>query len=251
MAKKLEKYIVVEFIRSSVVSDNGGLYDPEFNPDDLDDVLTIVSLAHDCDASEGIPPDKLRLILLATKKELYHRLAVKSAPLYTVNTENINLNKQQRFMHYYYLIQAIDLEYRDLLNRGIGSEVETAEILLDGKYFSRRNYEHSEPPVVTLKIDNTYLDKLEISWTKFDTTKNNKFRSYGVYISNKPIIDIYNIDNIIQSDAKLVAHITDVFRTCLRIDDLTPDTLYYVAVISQDKNSLKGHSQLSVRTPIR
>lgn len=249
--KKLEKYLVAEFIRGSVVSDNNGLYDPEFNPDDLEDILSIVARAHECDATEGIPDDKLRLIILACKKELYHRLAVKSAPLYTVNTENINLNKQQRFMHYYYLIQAVDLEYRDLLNRGIGSEIVTGEILIDGKYTSRRNYEHSKAPTVTLTLDQAYLTKLEISWTQFDTSGNNKFGGYFIYISNIPIIDIYNTDNIISTKATLVASIYDIFSTRYRLENLEPDTEYYIAVISQDRNSRVGHSELLVRTLAR
>lgn len=250
------KDFLLKYFRNSIIEGVGtGLYDPEFNlsDDELEDILKVSLQTINKDASlDNLNSEFVYPVILLGKREVYYRLATKNAPLYSVDTDTVKLSKQQRFDHYYSLIQAINGEYQTELSKGTFTYIQSGELLLDGKHYtSARQYALAKKPEVELKIDNIYTDSVEISWSKFDTSGNNKFFRYYVYINNNIIIDKYNIDNnfnYISYGTKTLEVIYDIHRTCFRVKDLQPNTTYHIAVVSQDINSLFGYSELEVTT---
>ena len=112
-------------------------------------------------------------------------------------------------------------------------------------FFHTRNYEHAKLPTVTLAVDNFYSDKLEISWSGITY---DRFHSYVLYKSTvSPIVDTYD-ENAISDQATLLETIYDPHHTTYRVSDLTPNTTYYLALVIQERNGLKGFSEITAKT---
>lgn len=240
---------IIQFLRQSVM-----VQDPEvasvdedflsMTDEDFISLLTI-SLAK-VDAEDDIfslSNDNLYPLILVSKKELYHRLAVKNAPMYSLTSSTgVALSRNEVFDHYYSLIEEVESEYTTYLSTG--TKVQVADVLLSSRYFTHRNYNLASKPKISLSLDNIYEDKLELSWS---LNKINKFAKYDLYIGTEPIIDIYD-RNSINTKAKKVEEIKDIHRTHYRISNLTPDTTYYVLIIAEERNGLQGYSELKFTT---
>lgn len=196
---------------------------------------------------ETMRQDRLYPLFLLCKIELYHRLAVKSASTYSLTSATgVQLTRSDVFEHYYQLIQQCQQEYAKFMSTGgltLTSEDVVAPILLDSRYFSQRNYTLSKKPTIKLNLDNFYSDSCEISWNGINVTK---FARFNVYVGKRPIFDKYT--DSIDKEAQKITEIKDIHKTFLRIADLTPDTKYYVLIELEDRNGLKGRSQIEFTT---
>lgn len=195
---------------------------------------------------DTLPNEYVFPVILLSKKELYYALAVKEAPLYDLGADSSYLKRSQRFDHYMELIAQTEKEYLSYLENGWagGNTLQSFDVLLSDRYNTKRNYEKGIHPVLTLYIDGIKENSVEISWS----AKTSHFDKYEVYISNSPIIDLYNILNPIRTSAKKVAEIRDVWQTACRIEGLTADTDYYVAVSITDKTTLTTYDEQSFKT---
>lgn len=201
----------------------------------------------DIPSLDYLPTEYVYPIILLSKKELYHALAVKEAPLYDLGADNNNyLKRSQRFEHYMKLIAQVDKEYEDYLeNGGAGGNTLTSfDVLLSDRYATKRNYEKGVLPALVLYIDGVTHNSVEISWK----AKFSRFQSYKVYVSKSPIVDLYNVSKPLSADAKEVLTIKNVHQTSCRIEGLTPDTEYYVAVSATEMSSLVSYRQESFKT---
>ena len=185
-------------------------------------------------------------IILLAKKEVYHHLATKNAPMYDLaiagSTGSSTLSRSQRFNHYYKMIQQVSEEYNQYLATGV--PIQVVETILASKYFSPRNYELAKKPVINLEADNVLIDGVELSW---QIARIDKFHSYELYIGTAPIVDKYE-NNAVSESATLVKRIDNIHTTSLRVNFLTPSTEYHFAIILKERNGLTGYSEIQVTT---
>lgn len=188
--------------------------------------------------------ENLYPLILITKKELYHRLAVKSATDYTIQSSaGAVLNKSDVFEHYYKLIEEVEKDYKNYLATGI--PVHVGEVLLSNRYFSQRNYNLAKAPTLRVTLDTIYEDTVEFSW---ELTHIDKFAFYEIYVSENPIVDKYSHTNPIRANAKKVIQIKNIHQNCYRIDNLKEDTTYYILVVVEERNGLKGYQEMKFTT---
>jgi len=197
---------------------------------------------------ESIPETLVYPVILLSKKELYYALATIDAPLYDLGADNNNyLRRSQRFKHYTELIAIIDAEYESWLENG-GSDANTItsyNVFLGNRYATKRNIQFGAVPKVEVYIDSVTDSTCEISWEVADL---NTFFNYNVYISTSPILDTYSIGNPISDSADLVAQIKDIHQMRCRIENLLPNTLYYIVVSATALNLLTGYGENFITT---
>lgn len=246
----MTKRQLIAYLRQSCI-----VQDPEVTPNDpaflslTDEELELVlnvalSKESPFDSIENIMPESIYPVILLAKKELYYQLATKSAPLYKMSLgEDGGLSKEQRFEHYLALIQEVEAEYKHY--KETGTVVNVGEILLSSRYYTRRNYNLATPPTCNLIVDLVTDTYVELSWSVRNI---NRFYSYVLYISENPIVDLYNPNSPIKGRAKKVIELRDIHFTKYRIENLKPFTKYYVCLVVQEANGLKGFSEVSFTT---
>lgn len=250
--------LIIYLRESCFVDDSSISNDPEFIALEDSQVESILRLC--CykakininDLEEG----NLYLLMLLARKEIYYRLATKSAPLFNIESESGKLERANRFDHYYKLIQALEEEYtayieqmetdRDVSNTdSYGTAYTKGEVFLSSRYHTMRNYSHANKPKVQLKMDNVYDDHLEVSW-KLKSI--NRFFNYELYISEVGnVIDKYDKDAISSKAIKVLTS-SDIHKNCHRITGLKPETIYHVCIVANEPNGLKGYDELQVVT---
>lgn len=252
----LEVNELVKFLRLSVkVQDPEGLTENdskylEMSDEDLILFLKVVATRDfpNLTSLENITSDMVYPITLLAKKELYHTLAVKEAPLVNMVADNNNqLQRGQRFEHYMKLIAQIDAEYEDYLADGGagGYTLSTYDVLLTQRYATKRNYDKGQPPVLSAFINKVDHNMVEIGW-EFST---NIFFNTKIYMSRGKIYDPYaEGDNKILSSAKLLKKSYDARQNSIRIKGLKPNTSYNVLVVVTNATLLKSYFELSFKT---
>lgn len=245
---------LVQYLRLnvSIQDPNGTVQDSAYLSMTDEDIVLYMNIVltrnfSDIPSLDYLPTEYIYPVVLLTKKELYHSLAVKEAPLYDIGADNNNyLRRSQRFEHYMKLIAQVDEEYKDYLeNGGAGANTLTSfDVLLSDRYATKRNYEKGVIPAPILYVVGVNETSVEIQWK----VKMSRFQSYKVYISDEPIVDAFDLTSVVSKSAKEVAVIRNVHQTSCRIEGLTPDTDYYVAVLATEMSSLAGAVQESFKT---
>ena len=206
-----------------------------------------------------LPPGSDYPLILVLKKELYLKLAVVSAPLYDLTADNNNqIKRSQRFSHYMALAESAQAEYEDWVENGGGATVDpntgiqgvtTYEVLRSKNHYSLRNYEHGLSPVVRVKIGEITTESVSFSWSSFN---NDHFGKYLVYVSENPIVDPFRdgskAEDKILDGATLVLSTWDFRNNHKRVEGLKPETEYYIAVFSIERNQLYGYKQVTFQT---
>lgn len=240
---------IVKFLRDSILVQDPNIVvvDPDYLAITDEDFVTLLQVCLSKVDSEdnifNLSSDNLYELILVAKKELYHRLAMKTATKYSLTSATgVQLKRSEIFEHYYQLIEEVEKEYRNY--KSTGTTVKQGEILISSRYFTQRNFDLATKPSVALSIDEVYLDKVELSWK---LTRINKFAKYTLYLSKSPIVDKYK-NNTISNKATKVCDINNIHTTCYRIEDLEPNTKYYVVILVEEKNGLQGYTELFFTT---
>lgn len=246
----LIKEDIVSFLRKSLILDDPSTVVDEaykYTDDDLWDIVKLVVPLHNpAYTIENFPENETYFVIILAKKEVYYRLATASAPFYPLRAEGAELRKDYRFEHYMSLIRRLEVEYEQMWDRFENNKpINVGELILKHKHFTTRNYNLATRPEVELYIDSIGTDFVNISWTKFNVT-NGMFSSYTLYLSKNPIYDEY--EDKISDDAVKIDYIQNIHKTKYKIKDLEEDTTYYVAIISEDMNKLKGISEKEFKT---
>ena len=192
-------------------------------------------------------------IILLAKIELYTKLAVSVADGVDMGADNNNYLKQsQKFNHYMKLVDSAKAQYENWLdNEGFdgGQGVRSFDVLLDRRHYSQRNFEKQSTPKVSLKIDEVTTDSVKFRWGVENTSHFNRFK---VYISKKPIIDIYREGYTYQSKLcegfKLLVSTTNIRNVFHEVKNLEANTEYYLAVVSIERNQVFGFKEVSFTT---
>ena len=186
-------------------------------------------------------------LILLTKIELYSKLCVLKADKVDLGADNNNYIKQsQRFEHYMSLINGARKEYNDWLEYESTNhnEVNSYNVLLDTRHYTKRNYEKQTAPKVRVFIDGVFDDTVLFHWK---TSNICQFGRYKVYIDTSPIYDKY-AEKKIKESATLIKSTGDIRNTYHRIENLFPETLYYVLVVCYEKNQVFGYYETSFTT---
>lgn len=244
---------LVKYLRQNVsIQDPDTVQDSSYISMTDEDIILYMNVVltrnfSDIPSLDYLPTEYVYPVILLSKKEIFHALAVKEAPLYDIGADNNNyLKRSQRFEHYMKLIAQVDKEYQDYLeNGGAGANTLTSfDVLLSDRYATKRNYEKGVIPAPVLYVVGIYENSVELQWI----VKMSRFQSYKVYISEEPIVDTYDLTSVVSKSAKEVAVIRNVHQTSCRIEGLTPNTDYYVAVMATEMSSLTGVVQESFKT---
>lgn len=240
---------LIKFFRQSVL-----VQDPEvvsvdedflsMTDEDFIPLLTIaLSKVDPSDNINHLSNENLYALVLVAKKELFYRLAMKTATKYSLTSATgVQLKRAEIFDHYYKLIEEVEKEYKSYLATGV--PVKQGEILLSSRYFSARNYSLATAPTITGNLDNVYSNKVEVSWSLGNI---NKFAKCEIYLDTKDIVDRYK-NNAISPTAKKVVIIRDVHCDCTRIENLKPDTEYHLLFVVEERNGLKGVHEITFTT---
>lgn len=189
-------------------------------------------------------------IILLAKIELYLKLAVLKADKVDIGADNNNYLKQdQRFKHYMALVEEARTEYESWLDNEGQGEVSSYDVLLSNRHYTQRNFEKQVTPKVSLKVDQVTSDSVDFHW---GVTNTSHFGRFKVYISTSPIVDIYRdgatYDKKISEEAKLLVSTQNIRNTFHRVSNLESGTVYYIAVISIERNQVFGYSEMSFST---
>jgi hypothetical protein len=183
---------------------------------------------------ESLPSDEEGYVLLLVKKEIYLRLATSTAAEWNVETEFTKLLKSTRFDHYIKLLQFIQKDVDQLINSGQFSFVEYADVIIDGKNGTARNYNTSLAQDVKLTISNITADSVDLDWNIFNTAIA-RFLAYRIRYSTEELYDEYENPPYLTSNFQSVK-ITDIKRTKYRIKNLESNTTYYITLTLQATN---------------
>lgn len=252
---------LISLLRSSVniQSDDSGVVDPAYLQMTDDDIELFIKLGVSraypevSDLSELSGGSEYPIILLA-KIELYLKLAVLRADKVDMGADNNNyLKNSQRFGHYMKLAEEVRAEYDSWLdNEGGagGTGVTSFDVLLSNRHYTQRNFEKQAVPKVFLYIDSVASDTVSFSWR---VTNTSHFGRFKVYISKKPIVDMYKeggtYDKKVDKEATLVVSTSNIKNVFHKVSNLEADTTYYLAVISIERNQVFGYSEKSFTTP--
>lgn len=251
---------LVKLLRSSVnvQSEETEVIDSAYLTMTDDDIALFIKLGvsrayPDITDLTDLPSGSEYPIVLLAKIELYLKLAVAKANNIDMGADNNNYLKQsQRFDHYMKLVEEARKQYDSWLeNEGVngGQGVCSYDVLLSNRHYTQRNYEKQVTPKVTLKVDNVTSDSVDFHW---GVTNTSHFGRFKVYISNSPIIDMYKdgatYDKKLSEDAKLLVSTQNIRNTFHRVGNLEPNTLYYLVVISIERNQVFGYSEVSFTT---
>ena len=246
---------VISFLRESVhiQYEDAQIKDPAYLAMSDEDLLLYLNIVMTRDFTDYaslalLPESSVYGLVLLAKKELYYTLAVKEAPLYDIGVDGAYLKRSQRFDHYMKLVEDAEKSYETWLENseefGFGTAT-TYNVRVSNRYATRYNVETSPVPQVMLALSQLTPTSVNLDWK----VKNlGRFFRYKVYLSDKPIVDVYNVSKKISDDAKLVAEIEDIHQCKCRITDLQPDTEYHIAIQAINLSHLSGYAEDVITT---
>lgn len=189
-------------------------------------------------------------IVLLAKIELYMKLAVLKADKVDIGADNNNyLKKSQRFKHYMQLAKEAREAYNSWLENEGQGEVYSCDVLLGNRHYTQRNFEKQVVPQVYITIHDVTNDSVDFYW---EVTNTSHFGRFKVYISKKPIVNMFvdgaTYDKKIDEEAKLIVSTQNIRNTFHSVSGLEPETTYYLAVFSIERNQVFGYSEVSFDT---
>ena len=250
---------LVKYLRDSVlVQDPSTAEDPVWLQMSDDDLAIVLEVAKHRDfpnqVLSSLANGVVYPLMLVAKKELYYRLAVKSAPKYDIEgADSEKISRSQRFEHFMALIKQTEAELQHYMDNGYfgddgigdldengnasGNRVYVRESFVTSRYYTRRNYGLLKAPSVSVFVDSIDSSRVQLHWSVTDT---HVFVRYNVYISDNDVIyDEYK--HQINPEAKLVFTTVDQRKTACEINDLISSKRYHVLVEVVESNGIKGY----------
>ena len=248
---------LISLLRSSVniQSEETEVVDPAYLSMTDDDIELFIKLGvsrayPEVSNLDELPSGSEYPIILLAKIELYLKLAVIKADKVDMGADNNNYLKQsQRFKHYMTLVEEVRFEYESWLENEGQGVLSSYDVLLSNRHYTQRNFEKQTTPKVSLHMDLVTSDSISFSWK---VTNTSHFGRFKVYISKKPIVDLYKegvtYDKKLSDEATLVVSTSNIRNVFHKVSNLEAETTYYIAVISIERNQVFGYSEKSFTT---
>jgi hypothetical protein len=243
----------IQYLRDSVrLQDPTVETDPAyiFTDEQLWSILSTVTPTHNMTHTiDSLPTSEFNFVVTLAKKELYFRLATSTAPFYPLSAEGASLQKNIRFDHYMSLVKQVSDDYTKSIQMWKDSqfgEIQTYDSITQGRYFTRRAYNLANTPSVQLTLSGITATSINLDWTKYEV-QNGLFAHYTIFVEKSPLIDEY-AEQRRRTNASPLIFFQDIHRLKYRVEGLTPDTDYFISVISEDRNGLYGYEEKAVRT---
>ena len=251
----MELTSLIQYLRDACFSDDPDIVlDSEYvslTDKQLEDILS-VSSSRLKTSVDSLSEATLYPLVLLSKKEIYHRLAVKESPLYDIESDTGKLKRGSRFEHYYKLIMQINNEFqeyvrneeanRDVSNTEMGNEHSHGDVFIMGRYHSSRNYKHMNRPKVSITHNEVKGNLLELKWKIKSVIR---FHDTRIFLcEDEEVIDVFD-DYAINPKAKELHRFIDIKRDAVRIKDLKQGVVYYLAVVIREQNTLIGYDEIS------
>lgn len=258
---------LVKYLRDSVlVQDPSTAEDPVWLQMSDEDLAVVLEVAKHRDFPNQILSSLANGVvyplMLVAKKELYYRLAVKSAPKYDLKGDDAGeLKRSQRFEHFMALIKQTEAELQHYMENGYFGEdgigdldeegtasrnsIYVRESLITSRYYTRRNYGLLKAPSVSVFVDSLDSSRVQLHW---NVTGTHVFLRYNVYISDSDVIyDEYK--HQINPDATQIFSSIDQRQTSCEVNDLIASKRYHVLVEVCECNGIKGYGGVVFETP--
>lgn len=248
----MTKEDIIRYLRNSVYISMEGVEDTEYlsmSDEDLEDYL-IVALSRDFpqySSLDNLPNSCLYPLILLTKKDLYHTLAVKESPSIDMGADNNNyLKESQRFDHYMKLISQVDKEYQDYLDDGGAGNntVNSYSAVLPNRYNTRWNYENGNVPAPFIFKDWVTDTAVACHWE----ASFSRFKEYELFVSKESLLGKLRQNLPVEDSVEASVKIRDIHRTYSELKGLTPDTDYYITVKAVELSGTKGFAEMKVHT---
>lgn len=248
---------LINLLRSSVnvQSEEAEVVDPAYLTMTDDDIELFIKLGvsrayPNVTSLEDLPSGSEYPIVLLAKIELYIKLAVLKADKVDMGADNNNYLKQsQRFDHYMKLVNDTKAQYESWLENEGQGEVNSYDVLLSNRHYTHRNYEKQIEPRVSIKIDEVTNESVKFHW---NVTNTSHFGRFKAYFSESPIVDFYkegaSYVSKIKDNAKLVVSTQNIRNTFHSLYGLDPNTDYYIAVFSIERNQVFGYAETRFTT---
>lgn len=241
----------VKVIRQSTLTEDPATYnDTEYlslTDDDIKRRIENVIGVLGVEMTEDIPKELTYPLNLLVRRDIYYSLAVKEAPLYSLRGEAGSINRQERFEHYYKLINAISTEYQSykdsmekygvtLGDANFNADFAKGEMLLTKHYFTDKNTFFANPPMCELVIDYVNHEAKTVDLT-MNLVRANKFLKLSLY---EGTYDKYT-DKISGSLILETFNVHDKHKRISVMTGVTP-----LLLVIEEKNGLKGYSAKTV-----
>lgn len=243
---------MVAFLRNSVNVQQANVIDTAYLAMTDADILSFLQIAILRDYPEHtpdtLPTSCIYPVILLAKKELYSKLAVIAAPDYMIAADNNNyLKREQRFEHYYKLIDQVNVEYEAYQrDGGTNNTLTSYDVLLSDRFYTEYNYNRAPAPEVKFSLGEVTPTTAELLWA----VKLARFKHYSVYLSTEePVFDEFRVGDKVSGTARPVIRIGDARQMKFRLEGLTPFMFYYVGLEVADRSGLTSYAQMSFSTP--
>lgn len=234
--------------------DSGETIDDSYLSMTDDDLILFIKMGvsrayPDAESLDSLPDGSEYPVILLAKIELYTKLAVARAEKVNMSADGASLSLSDRFNHYMSLVEQAKDEYESWLNNEGQGTVTSYNLILSKEHYSNRNYENQVTPKVSLVIDSVSTDSVEYHWSVSNTSHFGVFKSY---ISTEKVFDIFKsgamYSDKISEGATLVVSTSNIRNTSHRVEGLSPDTLYHLAVVAVERNQVFGYKEIEFTT---
>lgn len=209
---------------------------------DLDDILKqkTLSLGY---FYPDIPLANEEAVMLLTRKEIYWKMALVSAPLYEMSMGDLQVSKQVRFDHYIQLIEMVEKDYKDLKNDPNKVKIEVQDTLVNTVYNQRKIVNNFVIPTVKLNVDSVILDRVNID-IQYINLNPKDFVYITVYTSDEPLVDKYSNEAFDTSKGTHHLEIRDIHKKFFNI--VKPKK--YISAVLKLYNGLESYTELELKT---
>lgn len=241
----MKKELLINYLTNSLMMSNPLIQDDPAYLQLQDDIPSIIDMAMyslGYGNTEDLSEEELYIVQLKSQHIIYLRLATSVAPEFDVSAEQVSFKKGDRFYHYTALAEKV----QDLLNVHLNQITSVGVVRVASKNGTRLNYNLSQTQSTNLSVDYVTSRSAELSWKMYNLTYG-EFLKYVLIYSKEPIYDEYSEEMLATRNSKVI-EFNDIKRTKYRLNNLEPNTRYYVVIVFYNRDLGKSIQQVEIET---
>lgn len=238
----LQDYLTDSLMLSTPLIKNDPAY--QHLKDSIPSIIEMSMLSLGKDNIDELSATELNLLGLKSLHTIYLRLATLTAPEFDVSAEQVSFKKGDRFFHYTSLAEKV-AEQIQLAE--LSSYVEVADIRISSRNGTVRNYNLSRNQKLNFKLNKVTTHSAELEWKMFNLSFG-EFYKYSLMFSETPIYDEYSVPKIRSGNDVSVKDFYDIKRTKYRLENLKPNTTYYLVLVFHSRDGNQSIECIEVET---